>query len=90
MYLVQCDHPACAGQGFTESSGPGDFDESVRCTTPEGTPKGSVEGSCSTAGHTHEEHVAHVRATGDASNRPVTITVVPGSGPVLHLTGGNA
>jgi hypothetical protein len=89
MYLVTCNNTACAGQGFTERSGPGDFDDAVRCTTPEGTPEGSVEGCCSTAGHTHEEHVEHVRRSGDASNRPVTITVVPGSGPVLHLTEGH-
>jgi hypothetical protein len=79
MYLIQCNHPDCKGQGFTESTDPGDFEDACRCTTKAGTPKGSVHGSCSTAGHTHEEHVAYVRETGDASHRPVTITAVPGS-----------
>jgi hypothetical protein len=77
MFLVVCD--SCGAQGFTESAGPGEFDDAVRCGTPAGTPEGSVDGCCSTRGHTHEEHVSHVRTTGDASARPVTITVVPGS-----------
>jgi hypothetical protein len=77
MFHVQCTN--CGGMGFTESSEPGDLDNAARCTSPAGDPPGSAEGSCSALGHTHEEHVAHVQATGDASSRPVIITVVPGS-----------
>jgi hypothetical protein len=79
MFLVECNNPKCGGRGFTEACAPGDLDDAARCTTPADEPPGSVEGSCSTVGHTHEEHVAHVRATGDSRNRPVTIVVVPGS-----------
>lgn len=77
MFMVQC--PGCNAVGFTESSGPGELDDAVRCVSPAGSPAGSVDGSCSTAGHTHEEHVAHVIEHGDASNRPVVIIVVPGT-----------
>ena len=55
---------ACGAQGFTES---GDCpDEAVRC------------GCCPDHG-SHGEHAEHVAATGDASCRPVTITLLPGS-----------
>lgn len=76
MFLVEC--PSCGERGYTEACGPGDFDAAVRCTSPAGEPPGSVDGCCSTRGHTHEEHVSHVRVTGDASSRPVVITVLPG------------
>lgn len=78
MFLITCNNLACKGQGFTEKSEPGDFDETVRCTTPANTPKGSAAGLCCTAHRSHEAHVEHVRKTGDASCRPVTITVIPG------------
>jgi hypothetical protein len=69
--VVSCNH--CHAVGVTDDySFP---DAAVTCASPADDPPGSVEGSCSTAGHTHEEHLAHVRATGDASNRPLTITV---------------
>jgi hypothetical protein len=84
VFHVQCDN--CGAYGFTDQTGPGDLDAAVRCETPDGEPGGSVEGCCSTRGHTHEQHVAHVRETGDATGRPVTITVGP-AGPV-HVTGG--
>lgn len=73
VFHVQCN--GCGAYGYTDQTGPGDLDHAVRCTSPAGEPPDSVEGCCSTRGHTHEEHVAHVRATGDASGRPVTITV---------------
>jgi hypothetical protein len=78
VFLVTCSNPACKGQGFTEQSGPGDFDDAVRCTTAAGTPKGSPAGLCCTVHRSHEAHVEHVRKHGDSSCRPVTITVVPG------------
>ena len=77
---VQCQ--ACAAHGYTDLTGPGDLDNAVRCESPAGSPRGSVEGCCSTRGHTHEEHVAHVRETGDGSGRPVTVTVGP-AGPAM-------
>lgn len=72
LFHVRCD--TCGAEGWTPSHGPGDLDDAVRCASPAGTPAGSVDGCCSTLGHTHPEHVAHVRATGDSSGRPVTIT----------------
>lgn len=69
--IVTCQH--CGAVGTTE-----DFsfpDAGVVCSTPAGSPPGSVDGCCSTAGRTHDEHLAHVRATGDASSRPVNITI---------------
>ena len=69
---VQCN--TCGAYGYTDQTGPGDLDNAARCASPAGDPPGSVDGCCSTLGHTHDEHVAHVRATGDASPRPVTIT----------------
>lgn len=75
MFHVQCKR--CGGMGWTEDGS--NLDDAARCVSPAGSPPGSVEGSCSTLGHTHEQHVAHVKATGDAAPRPVTITVVPGS-----------
>ena len=81
LFHVSCN--TCGTEGWTEQTGPGDLDDAVRCTSPAGSPPGSVQGCCSTLGHTHDEHVAHVRATGDASPRPVTITFGhPAVGPV--------
>ncbi len=63
----------CGAVGTT-----GDYsrpDAAVQCQTEAGNPPGSVDGCCSTAGHSHEEHLAHVERTGDASNRPVRVTV---------------
>ena len=77
---VRCD--SCGAYGLTDRTGPGDLDNAVRCETPEGSPPGSVEGCCSTRGHTHDEHVAHVRETGDSSARPVTVTIGP-AGPAM-------
>ena len=81
VFHVACD--ACGAYGYTDKTGPGDLDDAVRCGTPAGTPEGSTDGCCSTRGHTHEEHVACVRETGDASGRPVTITVGPGGPAVI-------
>jgi len=78
LFLVTCNNSACKGQGFTEKSGPGDLDDACRCTTPANVPTGSMAGTCCVTHESHEAHVAHVRKTGDASCRPVTITVVPG------------
>jgi hypothetical protein len=78
VFLVTCDNPACRGQGFTEKSEPGDFDDAVRCTTGAGTPKGSSAGLCCVVHRSHEAHVEHVRKSGDSSCRPVTIIVIPG------------
>jgi hypothetical protein len=76
---VQCAN--CGAYGYTDRTGPGDLDHAVRCISGHDDPPGSVEGCCSTLGHTHDEHVAHVRETGDASARPVIVTVGP-AGPV--------
>lgn len=73
VFHVSCDF--CGAYGYTDQTGPGDLDHVVRCTTGHDDPPGSVAGCCSTKGHTHDDHVAHVRATGDASGRPVTITL---------------
>lgn len=81
---VACN--TCGAHGYTDQTGPGDLDNAARCQTPAGSPPGSVDGCCSTLGHTHEEHVAHVRETGDASGRPVTITV--GLAGAVQVTGG--
>lgn len=67
---VRCLH--CGAGGWTYDGS--NLDDAVRCASPAGDPPGSAEGCCSTLGHTHEEHVAYVRATGDASPRPVLIT----------------
>ena len=78
---VRCN--TCGAEGWSDRFGPGDLDNAVRCESPEGDPPGSVHGCCSIRGHTHEEHVEHVRATGDAASRPVTVTIGhPGAGPV--------
>jgi hypothetical protein len=71
MIHVQC--PSCGAEGEMQE-GMTLPDEAVRCVSPEGSPPGSVEGSCSTMGHTHEEHIAHVLETMDATARPVIIT----------------
>jgi len=84
LFHVQCD--ACGAYGYTDQTGPGDLDSAARCETPAGNPQGSVDGCCSTLGHTHDEHVAHVRETGDASGRPVTITV--GLAGAVQVAGG--
>jgi hypothetical protein len=77
MLHVRC--PRCGAEGWTEDgSNP---DAAVRCTSPAGDPPGSVDGCCSTLGHTHEEHAEYVRATGDARSRPVIITAF------AHLSG---
>jgi hypothetical protein len=81
VFHVQCG--SCGAYGYTDRTGPGDLDHVVQCTSGHDDPPGSVEGCCSTRGHTHDEHVAHVRATGDASARPVIITVGPAGPAVL-------
>lgn len=78
MILVECNN--CRAQGFTEDgSNP---DAVVRCTTPAGDPPGSPEGTCCTSHESHEHHAAAVAETGNASCRPVTITMLPGSARV--------
>lgn len=63
----------CGSTGTTEDhSRP---DHAVQCDTEAGNPPGSVDGCCSAAGHSHDEHLAHVEATGDATNRPVRVTI---------------
>ena len=57
----------CGAQGFTESSD---------------VPDAAVQCSCCSEHASHDDHVAHVRANGDASCRPVTITLLPGSARV--------
>jgi len=84
LFRVQCN--ACGAYGYTDQTGPGDLDNAARCETPAGNPPGSAGGCCSTLGHTHDEHVAHVRETGDASGRPVTITV--GLAGAVQVAGG--
>ena len=62
--MLQVQCNSCGAQGYTDG---GDLpDAAVRC------------GCCSDHG-SHEEHAEHVAANGDASCRPVTITVLPGS-----------
>jgi hypothetical protein len=78
IFHVVCD--TCGAYGYTDKTGPGDLDDAVRCGTPAGTPEGSTDGCCARDGMTHEQHVARVRETGDASARSVTITVGP-AGP---------
>ena len=69
--IVTCLNCGAAGTTDDHSSP----DTAVQCGTEAGNPPGSVDGCCSTAGHTHGEHLEHVAATGDASNRPVRITI---------------
>jgi hypothetical protein len=70
MLHVRC--PSCGSEGWTEDGGMPDA--AVICTSPAGDPPGSVDGCCSTAGHTHDEHIAYASQTGDSSFRPVIIT----------------
>jgi hypothetical protein len=72
---VQCDN--CGAWTITEEQIP---DVAIRCTTGHGEPEGSVEGSCCTDGHTHEEHIAHVTSGHQSGStcRPVTITIMGG------------
>ena len=70
MLLVQCN--TCGAQGYTAGSASHDPvlpDEVVRC-------------GCCDVHDSHEAHVGHVRAGGDASCRPVTITLLPGAAVV--------
>lgn len=70
MIHVQCRN--CGAEAWTDDgSCP---DAAVRCVSPAGDPPGSAEGCCSVLGHSHEEHIEYVRATGNASSRPVIIT----------------
>jgi hypothetical protein len=73
---VQCNN--CGAWAMTDNHR--DPDGAVRCTSAEGDPPGSVEGSCCTAGRTHEEHAEFVRSGDEygAQCRPVTITIMPG------------
>ena len=75
ILLVTCNY--CGAVSATDNHA--DPDSAVRCVTEEGDPAGSVTGSCCTAGHSHEEHADHVRRTGDASCRTMTIIVPPGT-----------
>lgn len=70
MLHVQCQH--CGAEGY---AGKGTLpDAAVHCTSPAGDPPGSADGCCSVLGHTHEEHIAHILVTRDATSRPVTVT----------------
>lgn len=86
MLLVQCG--ACGATGFTETGQ--DLDAAVRCVSPAGSPEGSPEGLCCADHESHDDHVAHVQATGDASCRPVMITVMPGSTQMQAAIPGSA
>ena len=62
--MLQVQCNNCGAQGYTESGEVPDY--AVRC-------------DCCTDHGSHDEHAAHVKTTGDASCRPVTITFLPGS-----------
>jgi hypothetical protein len=81
---VQCN--SCGAWAITENHALPDA--AVRCTSPADDPPGSPEGCCSTLGHTHEEHVAHVAATRDATSRPVTITIMGTATQLVDTPGG--
>jgi hypothetical protein len=85
MIHVQCNE--CGAWEVTDNHA--DPDSAVRCASAENEPSGSVEGSCCTDGHTHEEHAEHARTTGTSHCRPVTITIVgmPGGGVQAALDG---
>lgn len=73
---VQCNN--CGAWGLTDNHG--DPDSAVRCVTDAGDPPGSVDGSCCTACHTHDEHAQYAREQHDDGSlcRTVTITIMPG------------
>jgi hypothetical protein len=81
---AQCQ--SCGSWVITEVDPP---DSEVQCTSPAGTPKGSKEGSCCTAGHTHEEHGRYAAERHDDGSacRPITITIMgpPQGGFTGHL-----
>jgi hypothetical protein len=78
MLHVQCGN--CGAWGVTEDGSLPDA--AARCTSAADDPPGSPAALCCTDHEDHEAHVAHVRATGDASCRPVTITLLPGTAVV--------
>jgi hypothetical protein len=84
MIHAQCD--TCGAFAITDNHA--DPDSEVRCRSGADDPAGSVDGSCCTAGHTHEEHAEHARTTHDASCRTITITIMPGPGAVQVGAGG--
>ena len=87
MIHVQCQ--SCGAWELTDNHE--HPDAAVRCTSPEDEPAGSVEGSCCTEGHTHEEHLEHTGSGNGADCRPITITIVgmPGGGVTAALDGTN-
>jgi hypothetical protein len=83
---VQCN--SCGAWAITDQDPP---DGAVRCVSAAGSPPGSVEGSCCSAGHTHQEHAQYARERHEDGSlcRPVTITIMgtehgtPGGGVTL-------
>ena len=74
---VQC--PSCGAWGITDNHA---FpDHAVTCVSPAGSPEGSVEGSCCTAGRTHSEHLEWAELNQDSACRPVIITVMGAAPP---------
>jgi hypothetical protein len=69
---VQCN--SCGAWGITDNHA---FpDGAARCTSAEGEPEGSPEGSCC-AEHEHlDHHLEQAELTGDSRCRPVTITIM--------------
>lgn len=86
MLHVQCN--GCGAMGFTESGEA--LDDVVRCVSPADEPEGSPEGLCCADHESHDDHVAHVQATGDASCRPLVITIMPGSTQLQAAIPGSA
>jgi hypothetical protein len=72
---VQCNH--CGTWAVTDNGAVPD--RAVRCTSAADDPPGSPDGCCSAEHASHEEYIAHVETTKDATARPVTITMLPGT-----------
>jgi len=83
-FLVECGH--CGEKGFTANGL--DLDAAVQCSTPPGSPPGSVGGCCATNGLNHDDHVGYVRLTGDATARPLIVWALPASAHLVAAVGG--
>jgi hypothetical protein len=75
MALVHVQCGQCGAWAVTTQDPP---DGAVRCISPADDPPGSLEGSCCTAGHTHEEHGQYAAERHDDGSqcRPVIITIM--------------
>lgn len=85
-------HAQCNSCGAWSITGQDPPDGAVKCTSEAGNPPGSVEGSCCTRGHTHEEHGTYAAERHDDGSacRPITITIMGtdhGVPPSLQLRG---